>query len=147
MRVKLIKEKHSGGLAGHFGIDKTLSFLKEKYYWPQIYKDFQKFVKSCGFFQVAKGVSQNTILYTPIVVPEKPWSDISMDFVIGLPKIVKGHDSIFVIVDIFSKITHFIPCKKTSDVEHVAKLFFKEIVRSHGLPRSIIYDRDSKFVG
>ena len=50
MRLNLIKEKHCGGLDGHFGIDKTLSFLKEKYYWLQMYKDVEKFVKSCGFW-------------------------------------------------------------------------------------------------
>ena len=95
MRLNLIKEMHSGGLAGHFGIDKTLSLLKEKYYQPQMYKDVQKFVRSYGFFQVSKGVSQNTGLFTPIIVPEKPWSDIIMDFVLGFPKTVKGYDSIF----------------------------------------------------
>ena len=95
MRVNLIKEKHCGGLGGHFSIDKTLSFLKEKYYWPQMYKDVQKIVKSCGVCQVAKGVSQNIGLYTPIFVPKKPWSDISMDFVLGLPKKNRGYDSMF----------------------------------------------------
>ena len=88
-------------------------------------------------------MSQNTGLYTPITVPEKPWTDISMDFILGLPKIVKGYDSIFVVVEFFSKMAHFIPCKKTSYVEHVAELFFKEIVRLHGLPRSIIHERGS----
>ena len=95
MRLNLIRENNSGGLAGHFEIDKTLSLLKEKYYWPHMYKDVQKFVKSCGVCQVAKGVSQNTSLYTPITILEKPWTDISMDFVLGLPKTVKGYDFIF----------------------------------------------------
>ena len=147
MRLNLIKEKHRGGLARHFGIDKTLSLLKEKYYWPQMYKDVQKFVKSCGVCQIAKGVSHFTSLYPPISIPKKTWSDISMDFVLGLPKTVKGYDSIFVIVEIFSKMAHFIPCKKTSNVKNVAKIFFKEIVRLHGLPRSIISNKDNKFFG
>ena len=127
MMLKLIKEKHSGGLARHFGIDKTLSLLKEKYYWPQMYKDVQKFVKSCGFFQVAKGVSQNTSLYTPITIPKKPWSDISMDFVLGLPKTVKGYDSIFVMVEKISKMDHFIPCKKTNMVSMLLNFSLKRL--------------------
>ena len=72
MRVNLIKEKNSSELVGHFGIDKTLSLLKDKYYWPQVYKDIQKFVRSCGVCQVTKGVSQNIGLYTPIFIFEEP---------------------------------------------------------------------------
>ena len=85
-------------------------------------------------------------MYTPIVVLEKPWTDISMDFVLGLQKTSKGYYSIFVVVDRFSKITHFIPCKKTFDDVQVADIFFRDIVRLHGLPKIIISDRDSKFI-
>ena len=86
-----------------------------------MYNDVQFFLKSCRVFQVAKGVSQNTGLHTPITILKKPWSDISMDFVLRLPKTIKGYNSIFFVVDRFSKMAHFIPCKKTLDVENVAE--------------------------
>lgn len=147
MRENLIREKNCGTLGGHFGIDKTLELVRRNYHWPRLPIDVKKVVESCTICQRDKGVRTNKGLYQPLPIPTKPWDRMSMDFVLGLSRTKKGFDSIFVIVDRFSKMAHFVPCKVSSDASHIANLFFKEVVRIHGLIASIISDRDVKFQG
>jgi hypothetical protein len=147
MRENILKEKHSGGLPRHFGHDKTFAQLNSSYYWPGMRAEVKKFVNKCKICQYVKGKKQNTELYQPFPIPDRPWDAISMDFVLGLLRTQRGCDSIFVIVDRFSNMEHFIPCQNTSDATHIANLFFKEVLRLHGFPGIIISNRDTKLVG
>jgi hypothetical protein len=125
MRENLLKEKHSGGLAGHFGHDKTFAQVATSYYWLGMREEVKKFVNNCNICQYSKGKKQNTGLYQPLPIPERPWDEISMDFLLGLPRKQRGSDSIFVVVEKISNMAHFIPCQKTSDAMHVANFFFQ----------------------
>lgn len=78
--------------------------------------------------QKAKGKTYNAGLCTPLPIPTKPWDLVSMDFLMALLKTKAGYDSIYVVVDRFSKTAHFLPCKITNDASHIAGIFFKEIV-------------------
>lgn len=84
-------------------------------------------------------------LLQPLPVPDQIWEDLSMDFIMGLP-CSKGYDAIFVVVDRLSKYVHFILLKHPYSAKSLAVVFIKEVVHLHGLPKSIISDRDPIFV-
>src|SRR4051812_35152174 len=146
VRLLLLQESHAGGLMGHFGREKTLLMLADHFYWPKMRRDVDRFVKRCLTCNKSKSKLKPHGLYTPLPAPTTPWEDISMDFVLGLPRTRRGHDSVFVVVDRFSKMAHFIACHKSDDASHVANLFFRDIVRLHGVPKTIVSDRDVKFM-
>ena len=120
--------------------------LREHYYWPAMERDVQDILKRCRTCQIAKSHSLPHGLYTPLPIPTSPWVDVSMDFILGLPKTQKNKDSIFVVVDRFSKMSNFIPCNKTNDASHIAELYFREVARFQSIPRLIVSDWDTKFL-
>ena len=145
-RKLFVKESHEGGLMGHFGVEKTLDLLKGKIFWPHMRRDVQRHCFICISCLKDKSKTIPHGLYTLLPIASAPWEDISMDFILGLLRTARGFDSIFVVVDRFSKMAHFIPCHKVDDAQNISKLLFREVVRLHGLPRRIVSDREPKFI-
>src|SRR3954468_687818 len=103
-------------------------------------------IKSCDLCQCIKASQQVPGgLLQPLAIPTQPWEQVSMDFIIQLPKTKAGFDAIVVFVDTFSKMTHFVPTKTTASAPDTTQLFFNNVFRLHGLPKSIISDHDAKF--
>ncbi|PKI58864.1 hypothetical protein CRG98_020763 [Punica granatum] len=123
LHLKIIKELHG---EGHVGRDRTLLLVHGSYFWPTIRKEVEKYVQRCWVCYVSKGTATNAGMYMSLPVPAQPWGDVSMDFVLDLPRTQRGNDSIYVVVDRFSKVVHFIPCKNTTDAIRVAQLYFRE---------------------
>jgi hypothetical protein len=146
IHLLLIQKAHGGGLMGHFGAKKTEDVLVSHFFWPKMRRDVERFVARCTTCQKAKSHLNPHGLYMLLPVPSTPWADIFMDFVLGLPRTKRRRDSIFVVVDRFSKMAHFIPCHKSDNVVHIADLFFKEIVHLHGMTSTIVSDRDAKIL-
>ena len=146
LRDLFVREAHGGGLMGHFGVDKTLKSLQHHFYWPRMRKDVEKLCNQCATCKQAKATNQTKGMYMHLPIPSEPWVDISMDFVLGLPRTMKGSDSVFVVVDRFSKMAHFIPCHKTDDASLIDDLLFRDVVRLDGIPRSIVSDRYTMFL-
>jgi hypothetical protein len=146
VHVLLLQEAHGGGFMGHFGVKKMEEVLATHFFWPKMRRDIEQFMTRCTTCQKAKSHLNLHVLYMPLSVSSTPWADISMDFVSELSRTRRGRDSISIVVDRFSKMAQFIPCHKSDDAVHIAGLFFKKIVCLHGMPSTIVLDRDAKFL-
>lgn len=147
LREIILREYHEAPYTGHQGIKRTMDAITRVYYWPRMKVDVQLYIKMCLECQRnkvrnirAKGLLQ------PLPIPARRWEDISMDYITHLPTCLEsGNDSIWVVVDRFTKMCHFIPCHHTITAKETARLFVKEIFRLHGIPKTIVSDRDKNF--
>lgn len=129
----------------HEGVQRTLHRLRRDFHVPNARKVVQEFVRACVVCRRNKNERLHPAgLLQSLPVPQGVWQDISLDFVEGLPKVV-GKSVILTVVDRFSKYAHFIPLGHPYIAESVARVFFAEIVRLHGVPSSIVSDRDPVF--
>jgi hypothetical protein len=111
-------------------------------------KDVVDYIARCMECQKVKAEHRHpTGLLHPLPISEKKWEVISMDFITGLPRTNKKHDSIMVVVDKLTKDTHFVPVKTMHTTTNIVEISMKEIARLHGIPRKIVSDRDTKFKG
>src|SRR6185312_16669617 len=113
--------------------------------WKGLKGDVVNFVQQCGICQQAKHSHTHPAgLLQPLPVPEGVWRDISLDFVEGLPK-VDGYSVILMVVDRFTKYAHFMALKHPYTALSVAKVLYDNVIKLHGMPQSMVSDRDKVF--
>jgi hypothetical protein len=145
-RETLLDEAHNSAYSIHPGTTKMYLDLKTRYWWRGMKKEIAQYVARCDTCQRTKAEHQKPAgLLQPLPIPEWKWEEIGMDFVTGLPRSQRGNDSIWVIIDRLTKVAHFIPVKTTFGGAALARLYLKEIVRLHGIPRKIVSDRGTQF--
>ncbi|MCO5564476.1 hypothetical protein L7F22_018137 [Adiantum nelumboides] len=145
---KVMTESHSPPYAGHRGIDSTIKALVMYFFWPSLRKDTESFVCSCLVCQPVKYDREKAYgLLQPLQIPTTPWESIAIDFIFGLPKTSSGNEGIWTIVDQFSKQAHFIPVWKQITVKQMTKIFLVTVFKYHGMPISIVSDRDPRMTG
>ena len=140
MGQNLTKQKHCASLGCHFGVDKTLEQERRIYFWPRINVDIGQFIETCTICQRAKDSTSNRGLYQTLPIPNRPWEILNMDFALGLLRTQRGLDCVFVVVDRFSKMAHFIPWKCTNGASNIAGMFFNRVVRKQSL-HSLLFQR------
>ncbi len=151
IRSKLISRHHNNLFAGNFGMEKTRELIARKYYWPTLQQDVKAYVKGCYVCLASKAVHHKPYgdLQSLLILTHW-WKDLSMNFVTGLPISVDwksdNYDSILVIVNRLIKMVYYKPVKVTINAPSLAEVIINVFVRYHGVPESIVTDRDLLFI-
>ncbi|CEH19115.1 dna rna polymerases superfamily protein [Ceraceosorus bombacis] len=146
LRLQILQDFHDAPLSGHLGVSKTYQRIIHTYWWPSLWKDVKEYVISCASCQRNKASNQQLAgQLQPLAIPPHRWHTVSIDFTGPFPTDANGNNTLMVIVDKLTKRAHFVATKSTATAVDIAKLFFREVVRLHGMPSVIVSDRDTRF--
>jgi hypothetical protein len=147
LRKKRLDEAHLSKFSMHPGSNKMYHDLRTLYWWTRMKREISKYVSECDTCQRIKASHLKAAgPLQPLPIPSWKWEDICMDFIVGLPNTSRHHDSIWVIVDRLTKTAHFLPVHTTHRTEKYAEIYIDQIIRLHGIPRTIVSDRGAPFV-
>ncbi|GJW18312.1 putative reverse transcriptase domain-containing protein [Tanacetum coccineum] len=146
LRTVIMHESHKSKYSIHPGSDKMYQDMKKLYWWPNMKANIATYVSKCLTCAKVKAEHQrpSRLLVQPDI-PQWKWDNITMDFVMKLPKSSQGYDTIWVIVHQLTKSAIFVPMRETDPLEKLTRMYLKEVVMRHGIPASIICDRDPRF--
>jgi hypothetical protein len=146
LQLRVLQSFHDHPVSGHFGVNKTLSVIRQEYTWPNIREFVADYVKSCTTCARSKAKRHKPYgLLRQLPIPFRPWESISMDFIEQLSD-SEGFTAILVVVDRFTKQALFIPTHDTITSAQLAELFIIHVFSKHGVPSHVTSDRDSEFV-
>nr|GEY89022.1 reverse transcriptase domain-containing protein [Tanacetum cinerariifolium] len=146
LRSVMMHEFHKSKYSIHLSSEKMYQDVKKLYWWPNMKADIATYVSKClTYARVKAGHQRPSRLLVQPAIPEWKWDYITMDFITKLPKSSQGFDTIWVIVDRLTKSAHFLPIKENDPLDKLERLYLNRIVARHGIPISIIYDRDGRF--
>jgi len=146
LQLSNLHELHDSVMSGHPGIAVTMDAVRRRFYWPGMTVDIRRYVASCDVCQRTKPSQQAKMgLLQSLPVPQRPWQQVTMDLITQLPRTRRGHDAIVVFVCKLTKMVHYFPCDTSITAKRLARGFFHEVVRLHGVPESIVSDRDPRF--
>jgi hypothetical protein len=147
IRQQILDEAHLSRYSIHPGSTKMYHDLKQHYWWTKMKIEIARYLARCDICRRVKAIHMKVAgPLQSLPIPTWKWEDISMDFIVGLPRNAKGYDSIWVIIDRLTKIAHFLPVKTYYPVLTYAELYIARILSLHGIPKTIVSDRGPQFV-
>jgi hypothetical protein len=147
LRKKIFDEAHFSKFSIHPGSTKMYQDLRKNFWWSNMKVDIAKFVAECdACHRVKASHLKSASVLQPLTIPFWKWDDISMDFIVGLHLTAREKDSIWVIVDRLTKTAHFIVVHTTYSIQDYAELYIDQIVRLHGIPKTIVSNQGTQFV-